>query len=617
MDVDTWYDESLTWNESYFYNFKNYLNGLQSGEVLEKKEACYFINAYNKEFKTWENNQCIETCTWVWEVSYTWEVFTESENWFKLKSLIENSKWWVWPFVTMYSSILNYQELVMNPDSWSVMWTLFWLIINTFFALILFIPVAVLMVLLIIRIWFLWIVVAISPVLILVNFGPLPDKVKSNDIFKKFKIEEIIKQIFLPVVVVFAVSLCIVFLSAIYKSKPNYDDASQTLSAFWIEKVGTSEVQSTGCAMAWKNMTRETYSILWLVTVNINAQNYNHGKDIFVWVLMELLATWIVWFFMKFAITAMSDRWKKLMSTADKFVTTLPLIQLPGVEWKVWLHALGIGEWNQDKMINNLDSKVRQLTNADAQDEALRRRFEGDNPTSSSDSGSSPSIAEAISYIQRNRNVTFGSLSEGYQDALKSVWYNENNFDAFATAVRADNYKNLLNENISGQGSSQWHTNNEAVMYTRAQLDAAVRTDSKWRTWASGMVAWSVQTSDWVFIVDYLGGQPNTWNPGNQQYEIVDRETYESRHFQVSSGMQTITKDDYEKYTSDQQKQLERHFKEIEEELKKLEELSNKSNLTPDEEKELESLRNTQNGIATFGFDLQQLRDKMKEFGIQ
>ena len=154
-------------------------------------------------------------------------------------------------------------------------------------------------------------------------------------------------------------------------------------------------------------------------------------------------------------------------------------------------------------------------------------------------------------------------------------------------------------------------------MYTRAQLDAAVRTDSKWRTWASGMVAWSVQTSDWVFIVDYLGGQPNTWNPGNQQYEIVDRETYESRHFQVSSGMQTITKDDYEKYTSDQQKQLERHFKEIEEELKKLEELSNKSNLTPDEEKELESLRNTQNGIATFGFDLQQLRDKMKEFGIQ
>ena len=185
----SWYDRE-TWNNvEYFNHFKDYLNiNATSGDVLDLKEQCYFINAYNKEYKTWANNQCLEVCSGLWEVSYTWDVFTESENWFKLKSLIENSKWWVWPFVTMYSSILNYQELVMNPDSGSVMWTLFWLIINTFFALILFIPVAVLMVLLIIRIWFLWIVVAISPVLILVNFGPLPDKIKSNDIFKKFKI---------------------------------------------------------------------------------------------------------------------------------------------------------------------------------------------------------------------------------------------------------------------------------------------------------------------------------------------------------------------------------------------------------------------------------------------
>ena len=359
---------------------------------------------------------------------------------------------------------------------------------------------------------------------------------------------------------VFAVSLCIVFLSAIYKSKPNYDNASQTLSAFWIEKVGTSEVQSsTGCAMAWKNMTRETYSILWLVTVNINAQNYNHGKDIFVWVLMELLATWIVWFFMKFAITAMSDKWKKLMSTAEKFVTTLPLIQLPGVEWKVWLHALGIGEWNQDKMINNLDSKVRQLTNADSQDEALRRRFEGDN-TSSSDSESSVSIAEAINYVRSN-NQTFGQLDDRYRKALESAWFNE----SVLATVRSQEYGNLLDAWKGLQTPTKDKTNADALQFTRDQLNTAVKSDPNWISWARWMVAWSVQTREWVFMVDIV-----EWTENHPIYEILDREKYEKKHF--GNNDKTIDKIDKTTYEANQAA-INKYLDELKQELERLGEL--------------------------------------------
>lgn len=577
------YDDSLWSNQEYYAKFKNYLGNLRSGDVLAQRDSCYFINAYNKEYN---KETCEEICPEFWEVAYTDDIFTESENGFKLKDLMEKSKWWVWPFVTMYSSILRYQELVMNPDSGSVMWTLFGFIINTSFALILFIPVAVLMVLLIIRIWLLWIVVAVSPVLILVYYGPIDGKLWDDikNFFKKSKlgINDIIKLIFLPVVVVFAVSLCIVFLSTLFNSKSNYDDASQTLSAFWIEKVQSNEEPSdvnnwnndeSNCATTDKNMSSETYSVLWLVTIKINAQNYNHWKDLFVWVLTELLATWIVRFFMKFAISTMSEKWKELMGTAEKFVTTIPLIPLPGVEWKVWLHALGIGEWNDGKMIRNLDSKVRQLTRADDQDKALRRRFDGWDNDNWNDRWSSTSFVDAVNYIRNNSGVTYDKLDQKYQDALASMWYNSDNFSDLSGAVTASNYWNLL-ATVPSWNWSQWHTNSDAVTYTSAQLDAAVKTDETWRKRASGMVAWAVQTSDWVFMVDLLNWKSNTANPWNQQYEIIDRDTYERRHF----GDNTKTIDQIDAATYNKNKNdIDVYLRELQEELDELKRITDKN----------------------------------------
>ena len=473
----TWYASGT--NQEYLNSFVNYLSSgnMTSWEVFDKISNCYFISAYTKEYTWADGQQCVEVCPGYWQVSYTWDVFSGTTDGFRLKDLMENSKWWVWPFVTMYSSILNYQDLVMNPDSESVVWNLFGFIINTFFALILFLPIWILMVLLIIRIGFLWIVVAISPILVLVNFGPVWDKIKNNDLLKKFEIKEILKQIFLPVVVVFAVSMCIVFLSTLYKSKPNYDDASQTLSAFWIEKVSSQEVQWSGCIMTWRNMTNETYSILWLVTVRINAQNYNHWKDIFVWVLMELLATWIVWFFMKTAINLMSEKWKKFMSTAEKFVTTIPLIQLPGVEWKVWLQAFGIGEWNKNEIIENLNSRVMNIQSK--QDEALRRRFSSDDEDNSS-SSSSVSVADAIAQIIANPSLTYDKMDKKYRDALASAWYKESDFADLSNTVRGGKYQEMLQAWENLKTPTKDMTNADALIYSRAELDVAVRSDPNW-----------------------------------------------------------------------------------------------------------------------------------------
>lgn len=146
------------------------------------------------------------------------------------------------------------------------------------------------MVLLIIRVGLLWIVIAISPIIVLVKFfgnenGPLKE-LANNDIFKKFSFENIAKQIFAPVLVVFAISMSIVFLTAVGSTKPTEEDASQDpntplLSAFGITPENCTDQEKNKC----------DYNILGLVSIKIDAQANNYHKDIFVRALMMLLST--------------------------------------------------------------------------------------------------------------------------------------------------------------------------------------------------------------------------------------------------------------------------------------------------------------------------------------
>lgn len=588
-------------NDSYFTQLKNYLNWIDTWTIESERDSCFLINAYNVEYKGETGQQCERICADYWEVSYSWDIY--SAQGFTLQNLMENSKWRVWPFITMYSSILNYQDLVLPPGNDSVVWNLFGLLINTFFAFVLFVPIAILMILLVIRIGYLWVVIAVSPILILANFGPLWDKLKGKSLFKKFSPKEIITVIFSPVIVVFAVSLCIIFLSAVYKSEPNREDASNnlywanTLSAFGIEKVRSSEVwdsggwwNSQGCIMpvwtgssAGKNVSSETYSILWLVDININVQNYNHWKDIFVWVLMELLATWIVWFFMKFAIWMMGEtlweKWKKLMGSAEKLMWNVPIIPLPG-----WFWSIGISKlpelwlsWRVDRVSTKMDEISRKTL-----EKKFPWMYDIDNSKEDSTwSVSTESINKVVEEIKVNKIDKYEKLSSTSKATLERMYWTNaaQYYTNFENYYVNNNYSSI----IAAGNQLKWtpskaKTNADALKFNKTQLDAAVRSDPNWIAWAGGMVSWSVQTSDWVFMVDYLDGNSVPWN---QQYEIVTREVYEKRHFPAATlekGMESITRNDYDKYNDDQKNALNEHFKQIEEELSELQRIQEKRN---------------------------------------
>ena len=548
-------------NSNYKTRLENYLMSLTGDNLWAQVSWCFLLDAYWKTYDiTVSSWQCPEICEWYWEVPYTDDIFSGSSNWLRLPELMEKSKWWVWPFITMYSSILNYQDLVMNPESDTVMWTLFGFIINTFFAFVLFIPIAILMVLLIIRVWYLWVVVAVSPILILVACFSKSDwplkNLKDNNLFKKFSVEKILLKIFSPVIVVFAVSLCIVFLSVIFKSRPNKEEASDVLTAFGIEKVSTntiSEWQGNDSGSSWggcviwsgeqkKEIVKNKYSILWLVDVELNAQNYNHGMDMFVWVLLELIAVWIVWFFMKFAIWMMKDDlWDKLMKQAEQLITNYPII--PIWWWKVGIWAFWIWEWNEDRLTNITDEKINNLVNLDEQNRVLGRLFW---PEQSKEESWQQGEIETILQEVRSGNKKYETLSDEQKWIVNNYYW----WDAAVAESIVNNiyeYSTDKTKQTEIQNAiTQWmkngsHTNADALVLNAPQLDMAVKNDPTWISWAEQMIWWTVHTRDWVRIVDTL---PWTAEANNPIYTIVTRDQYEEHRF--GKQVENINKDEFD-----------------------------------------------------------------------
>ena len=568
----TWGSLSLL-NSDYLNQLKLYLLKLSTWAVLWARDSCFLVNAYNIDYDTWS---CEVICPDYWEVSYTGDIL---QGWFKLKELMENSKWRVWPFVTMYSSILNYQDLVIDPGNKSTMWNLFGLIINTFFALVLFIPIAILMVLLIIRIWYLWVVIAISPIIVLVNFG-LDDKIKNKfkTLSEKFSISEIIKLIFSPVIVVFTVSLCLVFLSTIYKSRPNTGDESQLLNAFWIEKVGTGVTISwdsggwTGsCTASWsKNVSNETYSILWLVTVKLNAQNYNHWKSMFAWVLEELIATWMVRFFMKFAIWAMWKKWEELMKSAEWFIKSVPIIPLPGGKWAVGLGK--IGEMAPSAVMDRFSSEMDRES-----EENIRDAFSWAYPWSHNKSSqqtqttlwgvSSESIDKVVTEIRDKDISKYVDLSDTSKSTLTTMYGKdaESNFDNFKDYYVTNGDKNKLlidTGNALSSSSATTETNADALKFNSSDMGNAIKYDPNWVNWLNNMKWKFVELKDKVYIVS------QDWK------SLQTIQQYETGNF--GKELKDITPAIYAGFDNDKKQLLQSYISELLEEIKALSDLTSK-----------------------------------------
>lgn len=180
----------------------------------------------------WLYGGCINAATMDWWISkwfvvdiYSWASFWSGrrawQNRFngtpamKLSELVNRSKWFVWPMVMIYSSLLNFAEISdTGNDSFGKMSGE--MIIRTAFAIMLFFPLLALAVVLIIRVWFLRLVIAASPFIVLLEtFKETLKLPKDMKIMEHLKLGNIFSVIFAPVVTVFALSLAVIFITTL------------------------------------------------------------------------------------------------------------------------------------------------------------------------------------------------------------------------------------------------------------------------------------------------------------------------------------------------------------------------------------------------------------------
>ncbi len=140
------------------------------------------------------------------------KILRDTKWWLTMWSLLEDSKSYVWPFFTLYTSILNMWSInVASSNGDAVHYSIDFLI-KAIVGLWLILPLFVLAIWMLVRIGVLWLVIAFSPFLIIKRV--FWRKILGNR-EEDSSPDSIISLIFLPVYAAFAISIALIFLSTI------------------------------------------------------------------------------------------------------------------------------------------------------------------------------------------------------------------------------------------------------------------------------------------------------------------------------------------------------------------------------------------------------------------
>ncbi len=237
-----------------------------------------------------------------------------------IKSVTKWTEWHQWAFYSLYASLLNLSTIhvwVPKSDTSIVMETL----IKAIVALAYMIPLLILAITLIMRVWYLWIIIAFSPFIALASVDWLWSKIKDkmdNKVLKKaFDYKNVISLLLLPVVVTFAISLSIVFLSSLSEGISK----SGTANSLWIYQ--RTEWNSTKC-----------YDV-WVTNICIDMPTRDIGTwimDYFSWIIMNLFGIALMWFSVMAAMKSSEftkDVVDKMQKLWEDMVMSAPIIPVP------------------------------------------------------------------------------------------------------------------------------------------------------------------------------------------------------------------------------------------------------------------------------------------------
>lgn len=201
-----------------------------------------------------------------------------------ISDLINRSKGFVGPLVTMYSSLLNFAELT-DTQATTLGETSGVFIIKSLVAIGLFFPLLALAVVLVARIALLRLYIAASPFLIIKNvFDKLIPKEALGKLDKHLDLWNVIKLIFAPVVTVAALSISLIFMTALIDGFQPWDN--QRIS----ENV-TSNLQITPIE-SWPDSEKYQFAD----SVNVEFKGFDRwwSLDRFSWLVVNFFAIGIL-----------------------------------------------------------------------------------------------------------------------------------------------------------------------------------------------------------------------------------------------------------------------------------------------------------------------------------
>ncbi len=176
-----------------------------------------------------------------------------------IATLIQKSKWFVWPLVTIYSSLLNFAQLT-DTNITSTAWTSGVFIIKSLVAIALFFPLIALALVLIARIWVLRLYIVASPFIILK--ASFKDFVKIKWLDDYLSINGVAWIIFAPVITVAALSISLIFMTALVNGFTGSDTTAAIHETLGIQKIPSTEVNPWNDGIVFESIASLEYSKL-------------------------------------------------------------------------------------------------------------------------------------------------------------------------------------------------------------------------------------------------------------------------------------------------------------------------------------------------------------------
>lgn len=188
-----------------------------------------------------------------------------------LDNLIQWSKGMSGPLFTLYASLLNTSELALSTNHKTVADLSLEFLMRTVMAILLFIPLLVFAIIMIMRVAYLWLIIAASPILVLLFInkkeGSAPSALKDV-----IDLKNILSLIFLPVIATFAISMSVVFLSLIQRA--NFMRPVTLWELFDLQTTSTDSTDAKN-----ESITRKCYDLK-VTRLCFNESQKNAGNNI-------------------------------------------------------------------------------------------------------------------------------------------------------------------------------------------------------------------------------------------------------------------------------------------------------------------------------------------------